>query len=121
MALGPPRAIGGKVTIWRDIDRIGAGAVVDGEVETIAAGPREMRAPCSGERDAIWRNVGNHVIALAAVRKGHGSTVAGRARPPRSLESPAQLASFRQNGEPRSARRRRRSGAPLNKVQHIDL
>ncbi len=44
MALGQAAPSCGKVTICREIDRVGAGAVVDGEVETIAAGPREMRA-----------------------------------------------------------------------------
>ena len=59
MALGEPAPIGDKVTIRRDIDRVGAGAVVDEEVETIAAGSRGMRALCSGERDAIGREVGS--------------------------------------------------------------
>ena len=55
MALGEPALTRGKVAIWRDIDRVGAGAVVDGEVEAIAAGSRDMRALCSGEREAIGR------------------------------------------------------------------
>jgi hypothetical protein len=51
IALGESAPIGDKVDIWRDIDRVGAGAVGDGEA--VAAGLRGMRALCSSERDAI--------------------------------------------------------------------
>ena len=62
MALGEPALARGKVASWRDIDRVGAGAVVDGEVEAIAAGSRGMRARCSGERGAIGLEARNWLI-----------------------------------------------------------
>jgi hypothetical protein len=76
---GRTRADRGKVITWRDIDRVGAGAVVDGEVEAIAAGSRGMRALCSSERDAIGLEARNRVIALASVPRGQSSIAAGRA------------------------------------------
>ena len=88
MPSGSPSATGGKVTIWRGIDRVGAGVVVDGAVETIAAGLRGMRAPCSGEREGHWAR-GEKLAYRRLDRRPHSARriyaeVAPRVRPRRS-------------------------------------
>ena len=88
MALGEPAPIGDKVASWRDIDRVGAGVVVDGAVETIAAGSRGMRALCSGEREGHWAR-GEKLAYHRLDRRPHSARriyaeVAPRVRPRRS-------------------------------------
>ena len=78
IALGEPTPIGGKVDFWRDIDRVGAGVVVEGEVEAIAARSRGPPALRSAEREAIGLEAGNRVIALACLPRGQSSIAAGR-------------------------------------------
>ena len=68
MSSGEPELIGGKVAVWREIQRDGAGAVV-------AAGLRGTRALCSSEHDAIGLEARNRVIARASLPEGQGSIV----------------------------------------------
>lgn len=117
IALGGPAPIGDKVDIWRDIERDGAGVVVDEEVEAVAAGSRGPPALRSAEREAIGLEARNYIIARASLSRGQSSIAAGRAalaRGRRDCREPRMIGLVpRKRGPgPRSARgvavRRRR-------------